>query len=51
LNEPQAFEPQVAVQITPAPAGSLVTWALRFIEVLISRELGTVLVSETPMGV
>lgn len=44
MNEPQTLDPQLAVQITPAPNGSLVTEALRPGSVaFISREAGTVL--------
>jgi hypothetical protein len=28
LKDPQAFDPHVAVQITPAPNGSFATWSL-----------------------
>jgi ABC-type multidrug transport system permease subunit len=40
LNEPHAVEPQAAVQITPAPVGSLVTRAWRSMVVLGCTELG-----------
>jgi hypothetical protein len=40
LNDPQAADPQVAVQITPAFKGSFATFARRSAVVLISMELG-----------
>jgi hypothetical protein len=50
LNDPQALVgPQVAVQITPAPNGSLVTVALRLSVALVSRRDGTVVVMATPI--
>ena len=50
LNEPQALvEPQVAVQITPAPNGSLVTVAVGPSVALISREVAPVEI-KTPIG-
>jgi hypothetical protein len=41
LNDPQAFEPQVVVQITPASAGSLVTATEIPVAPLTCSELGT----------
>jgi len=41
LNDPQAVDPQVAVQIMPPLTGSFVTEAKRPAVVLISIELGT----------
>jgi hypothetical protein len=39
-NDPQALDPHVAVQITPAPNGSFVTWYRSGMVALISRVLG-----------
>jgi hypothetical protein len=50
LNEPQAIEPQVTDQFTPAPNGSLVTWAKNPFVVLISSELGIAVVKATRIG-
>jgi hypothetical protein len=49
LNEPQTFDPQAAVQTTPASNGSLLTWAFRVSVVSISMEL-TVGARDTPIG-
>jgi hypothetical protein len=41
LKEPQSLEPQVAVQTTPASAGSLLTWVNKESIVLTTRDAGT----------
>jgi hypothetical protein len=51
LNEPHAPEPQVAIQATPAPTGSLVTDAVRFSVPPISNKLVTALEKEMATGV
>ncbi len=52
LNEPQAPEPHVAVQITPPLRGSFVVRADSPVGVLISSEVGSPVVTiETAMGV
>jgi hypothetical protein len=40
LNDPQVDEPQLAVQISPAPMGSFVTWAAKCAVVLTTIEPG-----------
>ena len=50
LNEPQAGDPQVAVQITPAAVGSLVTRAVIGSVWLTLREVGKGVVNETAIA-
>ncbi len=50
LNEPQAGEPHVAVQMTPEPTGSFETCADNAFVVLTSSEMGGVTKKPTVMG-
>jgi len=47
LKDPQAVPPQVAVQTTPAPVGSFVTWAATGAVELTLSEAGGAMVSST----